>query len=343
TLAERAADYDRHNARAGKTDKTRLYYEHSLRYFDEFLQATGRSRVLADITLDDAQCFLDALKARQHKTLSIAARSRALRAFFHWTDARDDHRMKRLEVPRLKQASIDRVEVLEPWEIAAIERSFNLKTFSGLRDRAIAALMLDCGLRRAEVIGLELTAQQLEMGVVRVLGKGNKYRAIPFGDSTADYLRAYLAPRSSLPGDRFFVTGGGLPLTDSTMDDIMRDVRRRSGVQRVHAHLMRHTYATRFLMKNGDRIVELQRYLGHSDITMVLHYVHLAHTQPTTADRDLAPMDDLREGYRQRRPGRPKKISVWPATQPVAQPPMLRVVKAPPPPPARSGRQRRGA
>jgi len=181
SLTDKSAEYDRHNARVGKADKTRLWYRHSLQYFDNFLRDAGRSRLIADIGLEDAQAFLDFLKARQHKTQSIQVRSRAIRAFFHWLDGRDDHRMKRLEVPRLKQATIERVEILDPIEIAAIERSFNTRTFAGLRDRALVALMLDCGLRREEVITLELRTQQLDGGCVRVLGKGNKYRSIPFG------------------------------------------------------------------------------------------------------------------------------------------------------------------
>src|SRR4051812_36072879 len=99
TLSQAAADLDRHNARKGKTDRTRQWYEQSLRYFDEFLAETQRSRLMADITLADAQEFLDRLKARGHKVQSIQTRSRALRSFFHWFDGRDEHRLKHLEVP----------------------------------------------------------------------------------------------------------------------------------------------------------------------------------------------------------------------------------------------------
>ena len=93
SLAQAASDFDGHNARQGKTDKTRLWYALSLRYFTEFLADQGRPQQIADISLADAQAFLDRLKARGHKTQSVQCRSRALRAFFHWFDGRDDHRM----------------------------------------------------------------------------------------------------------------------------------------------------------------------------------------------------------------------------------------------------------
>ena len=329
TLGQAAADLDRHNARKGKSDRTRQWYEQSLRYFDEFLAETRRSRLMADITLADAQEFMDRLKARGHKVQSIQTRSRALRSFFHWFDGRDEHRLKRLEVPRLKQDSIEQVEILQTWEIAAIERAFNPRTFSGLRDRAIVSVMLDAGLRRAEVVGLDLKPQQLQDGCVRVLGKGGKYRSIPFGYSTGDYLREYLARRGGYPGDRFFITGAGDPITANTIQDIFRDLRRRSGVRRIHPHLLRHTYATRFLMQNPDRIVDLQRYLGHTTLTMVMHYVHLAGQQVREEDRALAPMDRLRESYRPRRAGRPKALPRWPAEDQSADGiPRLRVVSS---------------
>ncbi|MDE3076161.1 MAG: hypothetical protein KGJ86_12105 [Chloroflexota bacterium] len=96
---------------------------------------TGRSDLIEGISLEDGQAYLDYLRARQHKVLSIQTRARSLRAFFHWVDGRDDPRFKRLEVPRQKQAGIERVHILDPLEIAAIERSFNPRTFAGLRDR----------------------------------------------------------------------------------------------------------------------------------------------------------------------------------------------------------------
>jgi len=326
-LREAAADYDRHNARKGKSDKTRLWYRSSLRYFDEFLAESGRSTSMAEISLEDAQDYLDYLRARDHKILSIQSRSRSIRAFFHWFDGRDEHRMKRLEVPRPRQDSIEQVEILQMWEIAAIEKSFNPRTFAGLRDRAIVSVMLDCGLRRGEVIGLEVKPQQLDDGCIRVLGKGGKYRSIPFGYSTGDYLRDYLAVRSARRGDRFFITGAGDPLSPNGIGNIVRDLRRRSGVKRVHPHLLRHTYATRFLMQNPDRIVDLQRYLGHTTLTMVLHYVHLAGQQVKEEDRVLAPMDQLRESYRPRKSGRPKALPQWPQSQAAATSvPKLKVI-----------------
>ncbi|MGH2364240.1 MAG: tyrosine-type recombinase/integrase [Chloroflexota bacterium] len=293
--------------------KTRLWYSTTLRLFSQFLTGRGHTGFVRDVTLDDAQAYLDDQRTRGRKVLTIQNRSRALRAFFHWFDADDHHRLRRLEVPRPRQDSIEQVEILTTAEISAIERSFDLKTHAGKRNRALVALMLDTGIRHEEALKLTLTPQQLETGAIRVLGKGSKYRSIPFGYSTADDLQNYLAARPETAHDEFFLTEGGQSLTPSTMRDIFRQIRKRSGVSRVHPHLLRHTYATLFVVQHGDRIAELQRYLGHTTLSMVMHYVHLAEQQIREVDRRLAPMDRLRESYRERQPGRPKKLTRRPS------------------------------
>ncbi|MBR2460679.1 MAG: tyrosine-type recombinase/integrase [Clostridia bacterium] len=167
-------------------------------------------------------------------------------------------------------------------------------TFNGLRDYTVCTLMVDSGLRLHEIVTLERKHVHLDERYLIVTGKGDKQRIVPFGDFTARTLRAYDDARKSWcpPIASFFVTVDGEPMIDTTLKDVFRRLKERSGIPRLHPHLLRHTFATKYLGNGGD-VYTLQRILGHTTLDMVKKYLHLSNQ--LTISAYCSPIDVLRQ------------------------------------------------
>jgi site-specific recombinase XerD len=136
----------------------------------------------------------------------------------------------------------------------------------------------------------------MDDGFLKVVGKGRKERIVPIGRSAQRVLQRYLfryRPEPAYPGvDNVFLSVHGEPLTENSVKLVFARLGRRSGVQRLHAHLCRHTFATRYLMNGGD-VFTLQRILGHSTLEMVSHYVNMASNQVIIQHQKFSPLDHL--------------------------------------------------
>ena len=147
-----------------------------------------------------------------------------------------------------------------------------------LRDRAILELLYASGLRVSELGGLDLDDVDRARGTVRVLGKGRKERAAPFGAAAADALDAYLSERGEAPGPLFRNARGGR-LTVRSLYTIVRDRARAAGItRRVSPHTLRHTFATHMLDAGADLRL-IQDLLGHSRLSTTQRYTHVSADQ----------------------------------------------------------------
>jgi integrase/recombinase XerD len=150
-----------------------------------------------------------------------------------------------------------------------------------LRDRAMLELLYATGLRVSELCGLELTAVERRMGVLKVIGKGNKQRVVPFGDPAGAALDAYLATGrpKQLRGraSKFlFVTARGSAMTRQTFWALLRRHGRSAGIfRRLTPHVVRHSFATH-LVEGGADLRSVQIMLGHADISTTQIYTHVA-------------------------------------------------------------------
>jgi integrase/recombinase XerD len=155
---------------------------------------------------------------------------------------------------------------------------------TGLRDRAMLELLYASGLRVTELCRLELAAVERDMGVLRVTGKGNKQRMVPFGQSARVALDRYLGdgrPRL-LKGraSRFlFVTALGSAMTRQGFWKLLRGYGRRVGIFRtLTPHVVRHSFATH-LVEGGADLRSVQIMLGHADISTTQVYTHVARSR----------------------------------------------------------------
>jgi len=155
---------------------------------------------------------------------------------------------------------------------------------TGLRDRAMLEVLYATGLRVSELCKLELAAVERSMGVLKVIGKGNKQRVVPFGESAGEALDRYLAEgRPKLLQGRasrhVFVTARGQAMTRQRFWRLLLNHGRRVGIFRhLTPHVVRHSFATH-LVEGGADLRSVQVMLGHADISTTQVYTHVARSR----------------------------------------------------------------
>jgi len=151
----------------------------------------------------------------------------------------------------------------------------------GHRDRAMLEVLYATGLRVSELVSLKVTQVNVQQGVVRVLGKGNRERLIPLGEEAVSWLQAFMAgPRGEILLDRntdsLFPTRRGDRMTRQAFWHIIKRYARKAGVDRaLSPHTLRHAFATHLLNHGADLRV-VQMLLGHSDLSTTQIYTHVA-------------------------------------------------------------------
>jgi site-specific recombinase XerD len=236
------------------------------------------------------------VKIEPLSTATIHCHVRTLRAFFSWLVSEGlthDNIARDLKPPKLVKKA---VSTLSDQEIATILRALDLNSRCEARNLTIFMLLLDTGLRVGEVISLKMEDVHIGEGFLKVMGKGKKERIVPIGNSAQKALQRYIVRYRARPAyagiENVFLSAQGIPLTGNSMKLAFARLAQRSGVRRLHAHLCRHTFATRFLTNGGD-VFTLQQILGHSTLEMVRHYLSLATSDIIINHRRCSPLDRL--------------------------------------------------
>jgi integrase/recombinase XerD len=179
---------------------------------------------------------------------------------------------------------------------------------AALRDRALLETMYACGLRASEAIGLELSAIDLDAGVLRAYGKGSKERIVPIGSKAIESLRAYLDKgRPRLVGLReephVFVNLRGSGLSRQGLYKIVQRHAASAGLaHRMSPHTLRHSFATH-LLAGGCDLRSLQEMLGHADIATTQMYTHLTAERLRDVYFDAHPRAQIDRGDRSEHDG----------------------------------------
>jgi len=155
-----------------------------------------------------------------------------------------------------------------------------------LRDRAMLELTYAAGLRATEIVLLSSRQVNLQRGFVSIIGKGNKERLVPIGESALLALRAWIEQgrpgmlrRDKRPTDAIFLTARGGPMTRQGFWKRLKHWATIAGIERpVHPHTLRHSFATHLLAGGAD-LRTVQVLLGHSDITTTQIYTHVDRTE----------------------------------------------------------------
>jgi site-specific recombinase XerD len=309
-LPELIAYYEVSNRAEGKSERTVTWYSANLRRFCDYLSSRHLSNSVENIDITLLREYvLSLLKSHRFEnhpytpareeplsSATVHGHVRTLRAFFNWLAVEGlipDSPARDLRPPKLVKRV---VATLSDEEIRSILNTLSVTNPGDARNQTLFMLLLDTGLRIGELVNLKLADTHMNDGYLKVVGKGRKERIVPIGRNAQRVLQRYLfryRPEPVHPGvDNVFLSVHGEPLTENSIKLVFARLSRRSGVNRLHAHLCRHTFATRYLMNGGD-VFTLQRILGHSTLEMVSHYVNMASNHVIIQHQRFSPLDHL--------------------------------------------------
>jgi integrase/recombinase XerD len=217
-------------------------------------------------------------KARPRTTGRLVSTLKRFYRFALLEGLRADDPSADIEAPRLPR-SLPRS--LSEAEVESLLAAPDTETDLGLRDKAMLETLYASGLRVSELVGLKVQQVSLDMGVVRVLGKGAKERLAPLGEEALDWIQRYAKlARPAILGarksDALFVTGRGGPMTRQAFWGLVKRYAARAGIRSaISPHTLRHAFATH-LINHGADLRVVQMLLGHADISTTQIYTHVA-------------------------------------------------------------------
>jgi integrase/recombinase XerD len=238
----------------------------------------GRSPATA--TTEELERWLAELRAAGLSPATIARRVASVRSLFRHLvliGAVSENPAADLDLPR-RVRRLPRT--LSPGEAERLIEAAAGTTPRALRDRALVELLYGAGLRVSEAVGLDKAGVDLDQRLVRTVGKGGKERVVPVGRQAVDALRRYLS-RGRPHLDRrhrpeLFLNAQGGALTRAGAFLILRRLAGKAGLEpdRVHPHLLRHSFATH-LLEGGADLRSVQEMLGHADLSTTELYTHV--------------------------------------------------------------------
>jgi integrase/recombinase XerD len=256
-------------------------YLRDIEKLTQYLQEVSLLKNPDDIELKELQHFLKWITEIGLTASSQARIISGIKAFYRYClieDISKNDPTVLLEAPKLKRSLPD---VLSFDEIELIINQIDLSKPEGGRNKAILETMYSCGLRVSEVVDLKISQLYLDVGFVRVIGKGNKERLVPIGRSAIhfiniykDNIRLHINPK---PGseDILFLNNRGTNLSRVMIFLIIKDLVKKAGIKKtVSPHTFRHSFATH-LVEGGADLRAVQEMLGHESITTTEIYTHL--------------------------------------------------------------------
>ena len=296
----------------GKSPRTIESYQERIGYYLVFLDKNGLSDSIhhclnPDTTREYIRYLQERVKYQDHPHIhgqqnglspkSIEGRVKSIKILCSWLSREgylDSDVLATFKPPRVPQLLPN---PLTDEQIALVFSSIDRQTPSGYRNYVIVFVLLDTGLRVSEFTGLRFENVDLERRQLRFIGKGAKERMVPFGIESQQLLRDYVTrmwPQGqNSPEDHVFLGSAGQPLTPNAVKQMFARLRKKTGIKNLHAHILRDTFAVKYLLNGGD-IATLQRILGHSDLNTVRLYLNFTESQIAAQHSRFSPMDNFK-------------------------------------------------
>lgn len=256
-------------------------YLHDMNLFDQYLASEQLRLTPADIRLEHLQGFITRINEQGLSARSQARIISGLKSFFKYClleNLSQDDPSQLLETPKLGRKLPDTLSVDD---INRLITAIDLSKPEGVRNKAMLETLYSCGLRVSELVNLKLSNLHLEIGFLKVIGKGDKERLVPVGSVATKHIKIYLGEirnhQSIQHGyeDYVFLNNRGRGLTRVMVFTIIKNLAVKIDLRKkISPHTFRHSFATH-LIEGGADLRAVQEMLGHESITTTEIYTHL--------------------------------------------------------------------
>lgn len=248
--------------------------------FTKFIRGLGK--IFKDIKVDDVKSWILDLTERQIGKRSIKRKMSSLKSFYAWMYLQkkvDSDPFEYVHSPKATHALPDffSEKEIDTLLTANEKRTDRLKN----RDQALLMLMFASGLRASEVVNLTFNQVDFDNRIMKVSGKGNKDRLVPFTNSAKEAMLNYIngLRKDLLKEDTkyIFLNSKGNKMTVRGLEYILDEIEAKTGLYgKIHPHMLRHSFATKMLNRGAD-LRTIQELLGHSSIETTSIYTHVAY------------------------------------------------------------------
>lgn len=263
------------------SDNSVQAYLHDIEKLTQYISITENKKSPAQLDLHDLETFVQWISDLGMTPASQSRIVSGLRSFYKYClqeqiVSKDPTAL--LETPKLKKALPD---VLSFDEIESMLEKIDLSTAEGVRNKAIIETLYSCGLRVTELVNLRISSLYLDVGFIRIIGKGDKERLVPVGGPAVKGINIYKnhvrvhVPVKAGNEDILFLNRRGKKLSRVMIFTIIKNLAKQAGITKnISPHTFRHSFATH-LVEGGADLRAVQEMLGHESITTTEIYTHL--------------------------------------------------------------------
>lgn len=283
-------------AECNYSEKTIEVYSTSLAAFVQFVEEEDENKQWKDVTKEDVrEWIVHMMDEKQLKASTVNKNISALRTFYRYLRRMDYvtvNPMDKVTAPK-KERSLPSF-VKEKEIDTLLDEMDNDRSYDGVRDRTLIMLLYETGVRLAEVLALRHSDVDMERCQLKVTGKRNKQRIIPFGPELKEQIQMLLELKRQEAGEQPFTTqllsgSGGKPMSRSRASVTVKKLLTTVTTQQKRSpHVLRHSFATAMLNHDAD-LASIQKLLGHESLATTEIYTHVSFSQLRNEYRNAHP------------------------------------------------------